>query len=938
MLIERDAELAEVDRAIADASRREGRVLVFEGPAGIGKTTLLDKARERARHAGHQTLGARGGELEGAFPYSLVRQLLEPTVRAAAPSEREGMLAGAAGLATPAVLDIEPGGPPTAEREFAVLHGLYWLVANLSERSPVVLIVDDLHWSDLPSLRFFVYLARRLDGLAATLIASVRSDELVAGSVFIAQLKQTPGARIAAPAALSDTAVASVLTAEFDQQVGVAFASACRNATGGNPFLVRALAAALIADGIAPTSAATGKLASVGPGAVAHATLTRLGRLSADAIEFAQAIAVLGSDARWPLAARLAGLSEPAALMARDALVAANVLADGGALEFNHPIVRTAIYNDLSTGSRSVAHLRSADLLTAEGAAIDQIAGHLLLSEPSRSTQTIATLREAASHALALGAPGNAVAYLSRALDEGSERDLRANVLLELATAEQIARDPAAIAHFDEVRRFASDPVVRARAMIGQAHTLAYLGDWQAASDLVDATFQELGGRDTALAAAAEALRAALCAYDPRLIDAFEKRLPALRLLAAGDSGRTLALLLACVDASRGARQDHVVTLVEYGWENGHYLTYGADEMLGQAITALVFCEHLDRADEIVETIRAASTTTGSVMRVLVADAHSAWIEARRGQLVTAAATMRDVFERATEAGLQFAVMVTLWYCADALLERPELADLATLAEQLELGPLAEVAAGAQILQVRGRLRFANGETAAAIADLRRAGEICSALSFADPAGFGSWRSVLAGMLGPKHHQEALTLVTEELADARRIGRPRGVGIALRALGTLEGSDVGRAHLEEAVSVLSRSPARLEHARTLIELGAMLRRQGNRSAARGPLRQGMDLAAHCGATVLTARAQTELAASGARPRRQHVTGRDALTPSEQRVAQLASEGRTNQEIAQALFVTTKTIDSHLQHTYTKLGINSRKQLGTALGLEAAKSS
>ena len=194
-----------------------------------------------------------------------------------------------------------------------------------------------------------------------------------------------------------------------------------------------------------------------------------------------------------------------------------------------------------------------------------------------------------------------------------------------------------------------------------------------------------------------------------------------------------------------------------------------------------------------------------------------------------------------------------------------------------------------------------------------------------------SWRSTLALMLGPTERDEALALVGAELADARRAGQPRRIGVALRALGALEqSSDAGRARLQEAVSVLADSPARLEHARALVELGAALRRHGDRAAARAPLRDGLDLAARCGAIRLAERARTELAATGARPRREHITGRDALTPSEQRVALMAAEGRTSQEIAEALFVTTKTIDAHLNHTYTKLAINSRKQLAAAL--------
>jgi DNA-binding CsgD family transcriptional regulator len=200
----------------------------------------------------------------------------------------------------------------------------------------------------------------------------------------------------------------------------------------------------------------------------------------------------------------------------------------------------------------------------------------------------------------------------------------------------------------------------------------------------------------------------------------------------------------------------------------------------------------------------------------------------------------------------------------------------------------------------------------------------------------GSGRSHLALMLDSADREEALTLAGAELADARRFGQPRAIGIALQALGVLQDDAEARlALLAEAVDVLAPSYARLEHARALVELGAALRRQGSRAAAREPLRQGLDLAAHCGAVRLGERARTELAATGARPRREYITGRDALTPSELRVALLAAEGRTSQEIAQALFISTRTVDAHLSHTYSKLGINSRRDLPAGLERQRA---
>jgi DNA-binding CsgD family transcriptional regulator len=160
--------------------------------------------------------------------------------------------------------------------------------------------------------------------------------------------------------------------------------------------------------------------------------------------------------------------------------------------------------------------------------------------------------------------------------------------------------------------------------------------------------------------------------------------------------------------------------------------------------------------------------------------------------------------------------------------------------------------------------------------------------------------------------------------------RPGEIGIAMRAQALVDPSGPDIERLQTAVTELECSELELEHARTLAELGAALRRRGHRRDARQPLAAALDLASRCGATALAERARIELQATGARPRRLVVGGRDSLTPSERRVAVLAAEGRSNREIAQALFVTSKTVETHLRHAYRKLDITNRTQLPSAL--------
>jgi DNA-binding NarL/FixJ family response regulator len=235
---------------------------------------------------------------------------------------------------------------------------------------------------------------------------------------------------------------------------------------------------------------------------------------------------------------------------------------------------------------------------------------------------------------------------------------------------------------------------------------------------------------------------------------------------------------------------------------------------------------------------------------------------------------------------------------------------------------------GAQFwLHARGELDLIDGrmDDAIAAADevARRQGPITN------PA-WTPWRSLKARALdGLGRTDEAIALVREELEHARVWGAPETVGRTLRVLGTLE-RDGGIDHLRESVELLAASPAKLELAKALAALGSSLRRARHPSDAREPLRQALELADQCSAGALAEHARAELYASGARPRTDALSGVAALTASERRVAGLAVEGRTNRDIAQALFVTPKTVEVHLSNAYRKLGIRSRRELPAEL--------
>jgi DNA-binding CsgD family transcriptional regulator len=189
---------------------------------------------------------------------------------------------------------------------------------------------------------------------------------------------------------------------------------------------------------------------------------------------------------------------------------------------------------------------------------------------------------------------------------------------------------------------------------------------------------------------------------------------------------------------------------------------------------------------------------------------------------------------------------------------------------------------------------------------------------------------LVAPELADEDADEARAATERVLTEAYGWGTPRAIGMALRAAGLVESGKRGLELLGEAVAVLEASPARLEYACALLDLGAALRRANRGVAARDPLRRALDVADACGSPPLVERSRHELRAAGGRPRRPRLLGAEALTASERRVAAMASEGLSNPEIAQALFITKKTVESHLSSAYRKLGIRSRAELTTAL--------
>lgn len=381
-LLEREQQLRALDAVVAAAASGRSGLVVVEGPAGIGKSRLMAELRERARTSGVRVLRAQASDLERDFPFGVARQLFEATL--ARPADRLRLLSGAAAPAR-LVLEVPDAAPPLGEdASFAVLHGLYWLTANLASEQPLLLCIDDLHWCDAPSLRFVAYLARRLEGVGALLAASLRTVDAAAEPMILAELADARDAVHLRPRPLSDAAVSELVRARLDATPDAAFTMACAAATGGNPLLLGQLLTSLGADGVTPEARHAPIVTEVGPRAVSRTVLLRLQRLPDEATAVAQAVAVLGDGAELPLVAAVSGLDERAVVDATAALARAEILRSEPPLGFVHPLVAHAVYHSLPAGERQLRHDAAAQLLMRSAAPAEEVATHLLAGAARR--------------------------------------------------------------------------------------------------------------------------------------------------------------------------------------------------------------------------------------------------------------------------------------------------------------------------------------------------------------------------------------------------------------------------------------------------------------------------------------------------------------------------------------------------------------------------
>lgn len=932
VLLEREGDLGTLERMVGAACRGAGQLVVVEGPAGIGKTCLLEAAGVQAHHAGMRVLVARGLPLEQDFAYGVVRQLFEPILACAGQAEQDELFAGAAAQA--AVLfdsvDAAAGGEDIS---FALLHGLFWLTANLAQR-PLMMVIDDLHWADGPSMRFLAYLLPRLEGLPLLVSVGLRPAESTIESLQ-AHITTDPVVTTLRPAPLSEEASAQLVRSVLRGKVEDPFCRACHTVTGGNPLLLRELIDAAAVEGLEATAAGIVRLYEIGTHAVKLRVALRLARLGSAAVAFCDALAILGDGVDPVHVAQLAGLEPPLGLRTSRQLIGLDILhqsrftsgsLSAGKISFVHPLVRAAVYEAMADTARLDGHIRAARLLAAGGEAPERVAAHVLLIPPTGDGFVVTALRRAADQAFARGSPDSAVSYLERCLQEPPNKE-RADVLFQLGVAAQLI-DAAKSADYLAAAMEAAEDLKR-KVIIAEllGTTLFMAGRSGEAANVISRGIEILSTEDTESRRRLQALLVHASVIDTGQWRFATENVSKLRGVpsGAGVGSRMLDVTVAFHDLLIGAGLETPVMLARRGLGDG-MLIEQVNQLSHYGCYVLIVADLQDDALPLLDTYIAAAYRCGSMFALAPAKCVRglAWLS--RGALVEAEENLRDSFWVVRATAQQVGGPIVAAYLADSLMEQGKLDEAEEILTAAGKPEPPRAGYWAWWLGSRARLLMLRGRIQEGLQTWLACGSRFAAHGGQNPAVL-PWRSGAAlALYRLGRGEEAQELAAQEIILARRWGAPTALGRALRVAGLIRGGQDGLALLQESTTVLASSPARLEYAKALVDLGAALRRVGRRAESRQQLRLGVELAQICGATPLVELGLTELRVSGAR--RPHIapSGPDALTPSERRVAELAAAGYTNRDIAQMLFITTNTVEVHLTRTYRKLGVKGRAHL------------
>jgi DNA-binding CsgD family transcriptional regulator len=905
MLLGRKEERLALNRLFAQARDGRSGVLALVGEPGIGKTALLEHAAESAD--GMRLLRARGIESEAEIPFAGLAELLRPTLSALdrIPAPQATALAGALAL-----------GPARPQDRFAVGAATLSLLSASAEDRPLALLVDDAHSLDRASAEALLFAARRLLADPIALVLTVREGQpsLLDGAdlrvLTIAGLDRSDAAELLSGADVPSDAVERLY-----------------RATGGNPLALLELA---------PEAARLGALSSAGPvpisTSIATAFLRRFGRLG----EPTRRVLVLVAASDTGDLALLARAASSMGLDVADlgaAEEAGLITLDDGAVQFRHPLARSAMYADASGQERRGAHAALAAALPDRD--VDRRAWHLAAASVGPDDQASGALEQAGARARDRSAYAAAAAAFERGAGLASTDDARGRLLFEAAESAWLAGDARrtlGLLDNDGLRVAGPGLVPRIDYLRGQVAMRR--GPVMDGYPLIVGAAEQIAQDDPELAVVmfAQAVHGSFYAGDtPAMISAAGR---AIEL--AGRHGSQRARFF--------AKMAHGMALVADGQgEAGATATREAVEILERSnelrddprllVWAAIGPMWLREAkagrgpiERAFDEARAQAAV--GVMPFLLH--HLARDQATTDQWAAAEASYDEAMRLGRETGQRVELAASLagvaWLEARQGREAPcreHASEAAQLCEELGVGLYSVWS-----IQALGDLELGLGRPATAIEHHEAQTQALRRRGIAD-VDLSPAPELVDAYLRLGRDDDAATSAAEFVLQAEAKGQPWAHARAARCRGLLAGPDEFESCFDEAIELHERTLDGFETARTRLAYGARLRRTRKRLRARDQLRGALEIFERLGAQPWADQAAAELAATGETARRRDVSTLDELTPQEAQIARLLADGKTTREAAAAVFVSPKTVEYHLRHVYSKLGIHSRDELVAA---------
>ncbi|WP_193241762.1 AAA family ATPase [Streptomyces phaeolivaceus] len=907
-LADLDEPLALLATMLADAERGHGRTALVEGGAALGKSALLDAFADQATGQGALVLVASATESENHIPLGVMSQLLEEAPLVAEERRRTDALFSSA---------ADHGPEPSAPVSVQALRSLYSVLLTLAEKQPLVIVVDDAHHADPPSLACLSYLTRRIR--TARVMACFSHSEQAAHrhTAFRLDLLRRPGNCTLRILPLTRAGVTKAVAARLGGETAHRIAAGCLAVTGGNPHLLEGL----LAD--QPATAASFD-AAVADG-YGKAVVSLLHRSGSRTLSVAQGLAVLRSADGVD---RLLGLDGDSVAEALDDLTVTGLLSAG---EFRHPAARAAVLKDIGPRRRGELHAAAAELTYLSGAPAVVVAEHLTLARSADAPWMVPVLEQGAAQAVAEGSVERAVDYLKLACTTCSDERRIAQLRTSLVRAEWRIDPRVAAPHLGSLLAAHREGLLRPDDAVVLIKALLWHGKFDDARDVLVALGASPALQGPGLAAQVQAIRLWLrCTYTP-LLEHVPKPAPEAggRALEPPAAAHRIEAVGALEAVLSGEPAERVLTQTERVLRRTRMDETDMDSM-ESALLALVYGEHPDRAELWCETLVEEAVARHSPSRE--ARLRSIWTEIsfRQGDLAEAERQARLALNIIPAGGWGARVGTMLAGLVTGLTAMGSYEDAG---RQLAV-PVPDIMwqsrYGLQYLQARGRHHLAMGNPDAALSDFRSCGDHIVQWGL-DAPGFIAWRNDCAEALVDTGDLDAARKLLQEQLSRCGTTAQRTHGVAMRILSSTLPVQRRPEALHRSVELLEGSGDRYELARTLTDLTRTHRDLGELRLARLIGRRAWDLAQRCQARPL---ASVLGAALG-----QHVWGLEAdpapagsetvISRAEQRVIELAARGYTNREIGRRLYVTVSTVEQHLTNVYRRLKV-TRAELPSVL--------